>query len=349
MTSTPLTSFFRIRKQSFWSFNVNPDWTDGQKVWVKPDGGRGAPAQFAARDRLQGEGGERGGGADVGQPELHPQPGAPAGHVRVGVPAACGERRLGRVDGHSGLWVQHVLWLPVVQGSGRNRGGAGARQRHHVPLQGPEQAPPHQLQPRWRRPTTTRRRPRCRRRRATRRRARPPRRAKPAGFAAAAGHEQATLSWSTSDRTITKHQYRRKAGGAAWGAWTDIADSAPGGAHAASYTVAGLSNGVSPRLRAARGERRGRRPGVGPGDGDAGPAAGAGEARGLHGGRRGTPGSRSTGSTRATPSPGTRSSTRATPPSPGTSTGARRATRPGAPGRTSRTARRTECTRCRTR
>ena len=70
--------------------------------------------------------------------------------------------------------------------------------------------------------------------------------AKPAGFAAAAGNARAMLSWTDpGDADVTKHQYRRRAGGGAWGAWTDIPDSAPGGANAASWTVTALTNGVT--------------------------------------------------------------------------------------------------------
>ena len=71
--------------------------------------------------------------------------------------------------------------------------------------------------------------------------------AKPTGFLAKAGDARVTLSWADAgDPSITKHQYRQKAaGGEAWSAWTDIPDSAPGGANAASYTVTRLRNGVS--------------------------------------------------------------------------------------------------------
>ena len=71
--------------------------------------------------------------------------------------------------------------------------------------------------------------------------------AKPTGFLAKAGDARVTLSWADAgDPSIAKHQYRRKAaGGEAWSAWTDIPDSAPGGANAASYTVTRLRNGVS--------------------------------------------------------------------------------------------------------
>ena len=94
--------------------------------------------------------------------------------------------------------------------------------------------------------------------RATATPAPPPAPAKPAGFTAKAGNGQVALNWVYAraakpgyqklyplDATITGYQYRRKAGGAAWGAWTDIPDSAPDGVHEMSYTVTGLSNGVA--------------------------------------------------------------------------------------------------------
>ena len=69
--------------------------------------------------------------------------------------------------------------------------------------------------------------------------------AKPTGFKAAEGHTRATLSWTDpGDATVTKHQYRRKAGRGAWGAWTDIPNSASGGANADAWTVTNLMNGV---------------------------------------------------------------------------------------------------------
>ena len=74
--------------------------------------------------------------------------------------------------------------------------------------------------------------------------------AKPAGLAATAGNAKVDLSWTDpGDSTITKHQYRQKAGGAAWGSWTDIASSAPGESNATSYTVTSLMNGTAYRFR----------------------------------------------------------------------------------------------------
>ena len=82
----------------------------------------------------------------------------------------------------------------------------------------------------------------------------PTRPAKPGGFAVAAEDARATLFWFEAssvraadrfDFTVTKHQYRQKAGGGAWGAWTDIPDSGSGVTNIASYTVTGLMNGVT--------------------------------------------------------------------------------------------------------
>ena len=70
--------------------------------------------------------------------------------------------------------------------------------------------------------------------------------AKPTGFAAKAGNARATLSWDDpSDASITKYQVRRKLNIEVqpWGGWTDIPNSAPGGANEASYTVTSLRNG----------------------------------------------------------------------------------------------------------
>ena len=74
----------------------------------------------------------------------------------------------------------------------------------------------------------------------------PPAPAKPAGLTATAGNAQVTLAWTNpNDATITGYQYRYQP----WDAWTDIPDSAPGGAHATSYTVSRLSNEVAYRFR----------------------------------------------------------------------------------------------------
>ena len=66
----------------------------------------------------------------------------------------------------------------------------------------------------------------------------------PQNLAAAPGDGEVVLSWDApaSDSGVTKHQYRRKAGTAAFEAWTDIANSAAGEANQAGFTVTGLTN-----------------------------------------------------------------------------------------------------------
>ena len=101
--------------------------------------------------------------------------------------------------------------------------------------------------------------------------------AKPTGLAATAGDAQVTLSWTDpGDSSITGYQYRQKAGGAAWGRWTDIASSAPGGANAASYTVTGLANCTAHLFRVRAVNAAGRSPAsdeAGPATPQAAPAA----------------------------------------------------------------------------
>ena len=101
--------------------------------------------------------------------------------------------------------------------------------------------------------------------------------AKPSGLAATAGDAQVTLSWTDpGDSSITGYQYRQKAGGAAWGRWTDIASSAPGGANAASYTVTGLANCTAHLFRVRAVNAAGRSPAsdeAGPATPQAAPAA----------------------------------------------------------------------------
>ncbi len=74
---------------------------------------------------------------------------------------------------------------------------------------------------------------------------------KPTGLSATAGDAQVALSWDDpSDASITKYQYQKKAGSAAWEtSWTDIPTSAAGEANATSYTVTSLSNGTAYRFR----------------------------------------------------------------------------------------------------
>ena len=74
--------------------------------------------------------------------------------------------------------------------------------------------------------------------------------AKPTGLTAQAGNAQVALSWTNpNDATITKYQYQQKAGSAAWGSWTNIANSAPGETNATSFTVTSLMNGTAYRFR----------------------------------------------------------------------------------------------------
>ncbi len=93
--------------------------------------------------------------------------------------------------------------------------------------------------------------------------------AKPTGLTATAENEQVRLAWADpNDATITGYQYRQKAGGGNYGAWTDIPDSAAGEANATSYTVKRLKNGTAYtfRIRAVNAA------GNGPPSDEAGPA-----------------------------------------------------------------------------
>ena len=69
----------------------------------------------------------------------------------------------------------------------------------------------------------------------------------PTGLSASAGNGQVVLSWTAGGdggSAVTKHQVRQKADGGSFGNWTDIPDSAPGGANASRYTVTELTNGT---------------------------------------------------------------------------------------------------------
>ena len=65
--------------------------------------------------------------------------------------------------------------------------------------------------------------------------------ATPPGFQATAGVAQVTFTWTDpNDLSITKYQYQQDGG-----AWTDIPDSAPGDDNEVSYTLTGLTTGVT--------------------------------------------------------------------------------------------------------
>ncbi len=69
----------------------------------------------------------------------------------------------------------------------------------------------------------------------------------PVGFSATPGIDNVGLAWRLpADSNISKWQYRQKAAGDAWGAWTDIAGS---GAATRSHTVTGLTTGISYALQ----------------------------------------------------------------------------------------------------
>ena len=90
--------------------------------------------------------------------------------------------------------------------------------------------------------------------------------AKPTGFTATAGNAKVDLAWTNpGDSTISKYQYRQKAGTGDYGAWTDIPGSS---AATISHAVTSLMNGTAYRfkLRAVNGG------GNGPESDEAGPA-----------------------------------------------------------------------------
>ena len=64
----------------------------------------------------------------------------------------------------------------------------------------------------------------------------------PSGLSASPGDAQVALSWDDpDDSSISKYQYRKKAGSGAFGSWADIPDSDD---ETTSYTVTGLTNGT---------------------------------------------------------------------------------------------------------
>ena len=69
----------------------------------------------------------------------------------------------------------------------------------------------------------------------------------PTGLSATPGDGEVTLMWIASagdgGSVVLRHEYRLRTGGGAYGGWTVIPDSAPGGANALSYTVTNLANG----------------------------------------------------------------------------------------------------------
>ena len=81
----------------------------------------------------------------------------------------------------------------------------------------------------------------------------------PTGLRGTAGDGEVTLHWDDpNDPDITKYQYEQfdDALGSEPSGWMDISDSAPGGAHATSFTVDGLNNSLTYtfKIRAATGE-----------------------------------------------------------------------------------------------
>ena len=71
--------------------------------------------------------------------------------------------------------------------------------------------------------------------------------AAPTNFSATAGELQVALAWDApaSDSGVTRHEYRFKTSGEYLDDWKQIADSAPGEANEASFTVTGLTGGTA--------------------------------------------------------------------------------------------------------
>ena len=69
----------------------------------------------------------------------------------------------------------------------------------------------------------------------------------PGNFTATAADAQVTLAWDApaSDSGVTRHDYRFKTDGSYPASWTQIADSAVGGANEARFTVPALTNEVA--------------------------------------------------------------------------------------------------------
>ena len=71
----------------------------------------------------------------------------------------------------------------------------------------------------------------------------------PGALEATPGDREVTLRWDAPEddggAAITAHEFRRRAGDAAFGAWTAIPDSGADGAHAREYKVTGLDNGTA--------------------------------------------------------------------------------------------------------
>ena len=69
----------------------------------------------------------------------------------------------------------------------------------------------------------------------------------PTGLSASPGDGEVTLSWTASvddaSSAALRHEYRDRTRDGAYGGWTAIPDSAPGGANALGYTVTDLANG----------------------------------------------------------------------------------------------------------
>ena len=88
------------------------------------------------------------------------------------------------------------------------------------------------------------------------------------GFNASNGNEQVTLTWTApaADADITRHEYRFKTTGDYPAAWTEIDDSAPGGAHEDWVVVENLTNDTAYtfQLRAANTDGAGTAAEAGP-------------------------------------------------------------------------------------